>query len=129
MSEYYEELTETPEIDERQLTLVALPEPGKWKLLNRLQVLNDKGDSFYVPPGFITDLASLPRIIRGLFNRNGRSRKPSVLHDYLYTEKMFTRKKCDQIFRDCLINAGIKKWQARLYYIGVRSGGWTRGRW
>jgi len=116
-------------VNERDLTLVALPEPGKWKLLNRLEVLDDKEHSFFVPAGFTTDLASLPRCVRGLFNRNGRSRKPSVLHDYLYTEKMFTRKRCDQIFRDCLINSGIRKWQAGLYYYGVRSGGWTRGRW
>lgn len=129
MSEYFEELTETPAINERELTLVALPEVGQWKLLNRLEVLDDKEHSFYVPAGFATDLASLPRIIRGLFNRNGKSRKPAVLHDYLYSQKMFTRKKCDLIFKDCLINAGISKFAARLYYFGVRSGGWTRGRW
>jgi hypothetical protein len=129
MSEYYGGHPYDEAIDETELTLVALPAVGQWKLLNRLEVLDDHAHSFYVPAGFITDLASLPRPLRGVFNRNGRSRKPAVLHDYLYSEKMFTRKKCDLIFKDCLVNAGISKFAARLYYYGVRSGGWTRGRW
>ena len=80
--------------------------------------------SLDVPAGFVTDLASIPIGLRSLFSRTGRSRKPAVAHDYMYFEQMFTRKRCDQLFKAMLIERGVWRWQAQIYYIGVRCGGW-----
>ena len=88
------------------------------------------GSSFVnVPAGTTTDLASIPAFMRSFFSRTGRSRKPAVVHDHLYGKKWKTRKICDQLFKEMLISRGCSRFRAGIYYAGVRSGGWTRGRW
>lgn len=106
-----------------RLDAVALDEPGMWQLDEPL-VWQD--DDFYilVPAGFITDLASIPAPMRGILNTNGRSRKPAVLHDYLYRTGKLTRKAADQLFLTALICEGVISIGRGLYYLGVRAGGW-----
>ena len=84
---------------------------------------------YTVPNGFVTDLASIPRVLAPIFSKTGRSRKPAVFHDHMYATKWRTRKECDQAFREMLIARGASKFTAYIYYTGVRAGGWTRGRW
>lgn len=43
------------------------------------------GARYAVPPGFFTDLASVPRAFWWLFPRDGCYRKAAVLHDWLVT--------------------------------------------
>lgn len=85
--------------------------------------------SHTVDKGTETDLASIPRVVRGAFKRTGLSRKPAVFHDDWYGKKLWTRKKCDQLFRQMLLERGMGRFAAGVYYHGVRAGGWTRGRW
>lgn len=102
-------------------------EPGMFEVANDFTY---EGSSFVrVPAGTRTDLASIPRFMRSIFSRTGRSRKPAVVHDHLYGKQWETRKICDQLFREMLISRGYSRFQAGIYYAGVRSGGWTRGRW
>ena len=82
-----------------------------------------------VPAGTLIDFASIPRILRWLFNRFGPSRKAAAIHDYLYQIKFGTRKKCDEIFREALECRKVNKVTRNVYKFGVRAGGWTRGRW
>lgn len=96
--------------------------PGEWVLMALL--VWHKGKSITVPTGFITNLASIPRLLRALLNVNGKSRKPAVLHDFLYCSKLFSRSVADRIFYDALVAEGMNKALARLYWAGVRSGGW-----
>lgn len=82
-----------------------------------------------VPVGFKTDLASIPRPLRGIFDRTGLSLKPAIVHDYLYTDgsiPTLPRKLCDKIFYACLRAVGVSAWTAWIYYAGVRmGGGWS----
>jgi hypothetical protein len=56
-------------------------------------------DLIYVPMGFITDLASIPRIFRFLIIKNGKHRAASIIHDYLCRKKLeFSRVLADKIF-------------------------------
>lgn len=43
-------------------------------------------DTFIVPVGFVTDFASVPRLLWWLFPPRGKHTKAAVLHDYLYRE-------------------------------------------
>ena len=102
-------------------------EPGMFQVVHDFTY---EGSSFIrVPAGTKTDLASIPWGLRNLCSKTGRSRKPAVVHDHLYACKWETRKICDQLFREMLISRGYSRFRSGIYYAGVRSGGWTRGRW
>jgi len=100
--------------------------PGEWVLCNDLKFLTPGGTTVTVPRGFITDLASIPRLVQLLpgFDVNGASRKPAVLHDYLYCVQLYTRSICDELFYHALLAEGVQPLTARLFYRGVRIGGW-----
>jgi len=122
------------------LLLKVLDEPGwfevvydcRWKdprvFWSTAGPIMEKSD-YVVPSGFQTDLASIPFGMRNLFSRTGKSRKPAVFHDHMYETKWRTRKECDKAFKIMLIDRGVSKFAASIYYFGVRAGGWTRGRW
>jgi hypothetical protein len=77
-----------------------------------------------VPRGFITDLASIPRLLRWLFDVNGVSRQAAVLHDYLYSTQPLSRADADALFLEALKSLGASKWECFGLYYGVRIGGW-----
>lgn len=79
---------------------------------------------YTVPAGFITDFASIPRLLRGIFKRNGKSRKPSVFHDHMVRNNWKTRECADRMFKQMLLDVGMSKWRAQIYFIGVTIGRW-----
>jgi hypothetical protein len=98
--------------------------PDEWVLLAPLEWVS-KDAHVVVPRGFITDLASVPRPLRGVLNVNGASRAPAVLHDFCYcSQVMATRKEADLLFLQALTACGVSSLAARAYYAGVRVGGW-----
>jgi hypothetical protein len=114
------------------LTLRVLDEPGWFESVNPCRWWGDfNGQQVVIdiPEGTKTDLASIPWGLRNVLSQVGRSRKPAYFHDYNYSRKWRTRKECDQLFRQMLIERGMSKFKAYVYYMGVRAGGWTRGNW
>lgn len=97
--------------------------PNEWVVLAPLRWRED-GRDLVVPRGFITDLASVPRPLRGLLDVNGRSRKAAVLHDYGYCLQWASREEIDALFRRALIAEGMHPAVARTYWLGVWAGGW-----
>lgn len=81
---------------------------------------------YSVPNGFITDLASVPRVMWACYSPNdARTIPAAILHDYLYRSNLpVTRKEADDIFYRCLIAGGTPKRTASKYYMGVRAFGW-----
>lgn len=97
-------------------------EPGEWELLAPLKW--SAAESITVPAGFITDLASLPRLVRPVLDRNGMSRRPAVLHDWLYAGQCLSRANADRLFLDAMAADGVgwaKRWSM---YGAVRAAGW-----
>lgn len=83
-----------------------------------------------IPPGFITDLASIPRIFQGLVPVNGHHRRPAVLHDYLYVVQDRSRLDADRLFLQAMAAIGTRWTQRQIMYRAVRLGGgaaWRRG--
>jgi hypothetical protein len=102
--------------------------PGYWVLLADL-IWHSDTERIVVPAGTSTDLASIPRPLRGVLNQNGNSRRPSVLHDYLYVTRSVPRSDADAIFRRALAAEGIGAIGRFTYWAGVRIGGrfaWER---
>lgn len=79
-----------------------------------------------VPAGFITDFASIPRAIWAyLAPSDPVIRDAAVIHDYLYSTKMFTRKECDEILFEAMLELGARRTQAYIVYLSVRLFGFS----
>lgn len=79
--------------------------------------------SIIVPTGFIFDGASIPRwatSIIGVTSFTEGVVQAAVIHDWLYTAKMFSKKKSDTIFYEILLNQEVKARRARLMYYAVK---------
>lgn len=63
-------------------------ESAKWKRWELLEDLGYQGktDSVTVPKGFVTDFASVPRLLVWLLPRYGQWTQAAVLHDYLWSK-------------------------------------------
>lgn len=83
-----------------------------------------------VPTGYLSDLASVPRLARRLVDaQSPTTRRPAVVHDYIYTDltQRFTKREADRIFYDALLEEGMATPLAWLLWQAVRVGG--RGKW
>jgi hypothetical protein len=110
------------------LDVRAAQAPGKWTLTAHL-IWEEEKLAIVVPSGFETDLASVPKVVQAVpfvgcfFDINGRSRRAAVLHDYLYSVQIVTRKEADALFFRALAAEGV---MVGLFghWLGVRLGGW-----
>jgi hypothetical protein len=110
-----------------RLVVEAADARGEWVVKDPL-VWDTGAVRVTVPAGYITDLASIPRALRSVFDINGPSRKPAVLHDWLYCSQIVSRGTADALFRDALAWAGMGWVHRTAYYLGVRMGGWVAWR-
>lgn len=99
--------------------------PDEWVVLAMLMYWAASGKVYPIPRGFITDLASIPRLLRWMFSINGLSREPAVLHDFLYSMQPVTRAQADALFLEALTACGVGIVQRNALYYGVRAGGWV----
>ena len=80
-----------------------------------------------IPEGFITDLASVPKMFRNVFNTYGKNyTRAAVVHDYLYAQgyKMgIDRKQADEIFLEIMKERGVNFFKRNLMYWSVRVAG------
>lgn len=80
-----------------------------------------------VPRGFITDGASLPRLLWRVFGHplDPRTIGPAICHDFAYQTGCIPRKCADANFREDLRFNGVGRIKAALFYFGVRLFGWA----
>lgn len=91
--------------------------------------LNGEPYSGVVPVGFMTDLASIPRLISPAFSADGPWTRAALVHDDLYATERFERSVCDQIFRELLEQDGVGEATRWAFYTAVKVGGgavWMR---
>lgn len=105
-----------------KLRLEDAEEGYGWVLLEPFVAKID-GETIVVPPGFWTDLDSVPRLPLAYWLAKGRARKSAVLHDYLYTQQ-FPRKWCDDVMFAAMETEGVGSVYRQMIYAGVRAGGW-----
>jgi len=85
---------------------------------------SESGDRIIVPVGFVTDYASIPRILQVIWSPQGRHSGAAIVHDYLYKQQKRSRKACDDIFFEAMVVLGVNKITCVCLYLGVRAGGW-----
>lgn len=111
-----------------QADLEMLPD-FQWKLLNEFGYTNSAflpsiHSMIIVPIGFVTDLASIPRLFWNILPPDGEYAKATIIHDYLYTTKMFERKICDEILYEAMTALDVSTWKKKIIYGAVRLFGW-----
>lgn len=115
-----------------RLDLIADPQPDFWVVGLPLVWTDPVYGRLEAPTGFRTDLASIPRVFRNLpaFDPNGASRRPAVIHDWLYSSRAgyrYGREFADSFLRAAMLSEGAGSWTAGAFYYAVRLGG--RSHW
>lgn len=103
-------------------------EVGEFELLSTWTWVDEEFGRVDIPPGFITDFASTPQLMR-MFKVFDPLSSGSIFgalpHDWLYCLQDRDRSVCDDILRKALIDSGMQPYAARMYWMGVRMGGWV----
>lgn len=94
------------------------------------------GEEIRAPRGFISDLASVPRVPGAYWLVGGRAKWEAVIHDYLYRVLKRGRRVADNVFLEAMATLRKTKidgvdtewkqprWVRSLMWAGVRSFGW-----
>lgn len=109
-----------------KLVLEADDTPGQWIVRVPLLWSDVVYGDIEVPAGTRTDLASIPRALRNLpsLDPQAHSRRPAVVHDYLYSTQTVTRAIADRFLLDAMQAEGATFRARWMFYYGVRAGGW-----
>jgi len=73
-----------------------------------------------VPPGFVTDLTSIPRLFWQILRPEGRYAYAAVVHDYLYWTQKRPREEADQIFKIAMEDSKVDPVKVAAIYEAVR---------
>lgn len=103
------------------------------KLLRRLTYRTNDGWLIEAPAGFVTDFASIPRLLWTLIPPRGRYNRAAIIHDFLYqhaprdprTGEACTRGRADAILGEACENCDDRYTQRKAIFAGVRLGGWV----
>lgn len=102
-----------------------------YRLEESLTLLLSDGTDLIIPEGFIWDLSSVPRLLWGILPPDGDFELASLIHDYLYSTKIRSRKFADdEMLKWSKGTSGTdRKWSIRnfdnqLRYVTVRAFGW-----
>ena len=78
------------------------------------------GSIVSVPKGFTTDFASVPRLPIVYLLTGDTAHKAAVVHDFLYMERVVTRKQADQVLLEAMESTGVSRWRRYSMYWAVR---------
>lgn len=108
----------------REVGQAVLPgDDLNWILGEPLIVDVGGGETIIVPPGFTTDGASIPPIVQRLtfwHPFEGPQRWAGIVHDWLYYQDGYDRKRADEVFREILRAEGASWFRTTAMYSAVR---------
>jgi len=118
-----------PNADPRFLDALVLEyiDGHNWKVVNEFiyQTDVDHLSRIVVPACFLTDFASVPKLLWNIMPPTGTYGKAAVIHDYLYrTPKQASKDDADSVFLEAMKALGVGWWTRNTMYQGVhRFGG------
>jgi hypothetical protein len=115
---------------EDELLVSPMPDGRRWKVVAACHYVTDAGVRVEIPVGFITDFASVPRVLWPLFPPFGKYTRAAVVHDYLYDQHRkrvarYSRAYCDAVLLEAMKDCQCGWGQCFLIWLGVRLGGWA----
>jgi len=105
-----------------RVKLSPLRDGKRWEVLENFgyYIGNNDQEMIIVPRGFITDLASVPRVFHSFIPPWGKYGQAAILHDYLYETKKYPKKIADKIFYDAMGVLRVPKWKRTIMYLAVK---------
>lgn len=99
---------------------------GEWMLTHDWSCSLSGGDEVHIKAGFLSDGASIPRLLWPLVGPKyaPRTFPAAFVHDALYVSEIVPRARADREFFTLLRRCGVGWLKARPYYLAVRSFGW-----
>ncbi len=85
-----------------------------------------------VERGFVTDFASVPRVLWWVLPKWGIYGNAAVIHDWLYWDQQTTRKEADEILLEAMAVLHVSDLKKKAIYTAVRTFGgwaWKRNKW
>lgn len=121
---FYGDLVMEEVLDPKGIPLTNRGGRQLYRVTKPLGYWSDVAKTFIsVPKGFITDLASVPKLPFVYLLLNGVGDMPGVVHDYLYSTGQLPRQVCDEVLKEACMVTGVAGWKVALIYAGVRVGG------
>lgn len=99
----------------------------EWELLEPL-TYEGRHETFTIPAGSRTDLASVPALFTWLVPTYGRYTKSAILHDFLWRTRAVPRADADGIFRRSMRELGVPILRRWLMWAAVRAASAARRR-
>lgn len=103
-------------------------EKGKFLLLETFEYhvgSEESSEVIVVEKGSISDGATIPRFLWSIIGHPMDDyAQAAFVHDKLYTEKFYSRKRCDQIFLEGMAVLKVVLWKRRIMYRALRIFGW-----
>jgi hypothetical protein len=94
------------------------------EVLRSLVYVAIDGEYIVAPLGFVTDYASIPKILHSWVNPGeGIIRDAAVMHDALYEFGYtigYSRARCDRYFYEAMQGLGMSRAKATIIWLGVR---------
>jgi hypothetical protein len=115
----------------KPLIVEPLDNGREWKLIEEFEYhvgTEDSEEVIRVPAGFVTDFASVPRCFWSILPPWGKYGKAAVVHDFCYGTELYPRKRCDEIFLECMVVLQVARWKRWSMYAAVRGFGWLAWR-
>jgi hypothetical protein len=131
---------------DKDLVVIDTGDGRKWQLAEDFEYhvgSKDSDEVIKVPAGFITDFATIPQFLWGIFPPTGRYTKAAVIHDYLtankgriphataddntITYRCYTKKQVDKIFLEAMKVLGVNIVTRRVIWAAVSAFGNRRG--
>ncbi|EAQ5940000.1 DUF1353 domain-containing protein [Salmonella enterica] len=102
--------------------ILEMLEHYRWRVYEPFEfyLSDDNSDVIEVPAGFVTDLATIPRIFWTILPPDGKYAKAAIIHDYLYDNALRTKKEADLIFLDGMTVLGVLRLKRKVMYWAVR---------
>ena len=79
-------------------------------------------DSITVPAGFVTEFASIPRVLWSELSPVGEHKLAAIVHDYLYWFQPCEREETDNLLMIAMSEGGVSDLRRGAVYTGVRMG-------
>jgi hypothetical protein len=104
--------------------LTPLLDGENWQLHEPMSYTANDGTTIFIPAGFVTDFASVPRLFWNILPPTGVYDRAAILHDFLYRGQVFPRARCDALLNEAMVSLGVSWWIRWLIYGNVRMFGW-----
>ncbi len=117
------------------LLVTPLSDGKSWMIVSNFGYdVGDKGsgDTIQVTNGFVTDFASVPRVLWWALPKWGVYGKAAIIHDWLYWDQSRPRAQADAIMLEAMTVLNVPLIRKRLIHRAVRTFGgmaWKRNKW